>query len=224
MRRTISTFALIAVVGATGCGATARSSVGPAATAGTPQPPPPNRSQAAAIDDVELNSDPGVIVPGQEIDVRLQTTLSSGTAEVKQEFEATTVADLTQRGEVLVPAGSVVSGVVTAVERAGRVDRTGSLTLSFTSIRVNGREHKIRAMATQVFESGGLREDIPEAGVGGAVGGVIGGLIGGVRGAIAGAVIGAGGAIAATEGKEVELPAGSIIRIRFDSALNVLPH
>ena len=44
---------------------------------------------------------------------------------------------------------------------------------------------------------------------------------GGLKGAVLGAVIGAGGAIAATEGKDVNLPAGSIIRIRLDQRLNV---
>jgi hypothetical protein len=76
-------------------------------------------------------------------------------------------------------------------------------------------------MATQVFQSGGLREDVPTAGVGAGVGGVIGGLIGGVRGALLGAVIGAGGAVASTEGKDIELPAGTVIRMRFDAPLNL---
>jgi hypothetical protein len=34
-------------------------------------------------------------------------------------------------------------------------------------------------------------------------------------------VIGAGGAIMATEGKDVTLPAGTIVRIRLDSPANV---
>jgi hypothetical protein len=153
--------------------------------------------------------------------VRLQTALSSETATVEQRFEATTVADVTQNGRVLIPAGSVVRGVVSDVKRPGRVDRVGSLTLSFDRIVVRGREYQLRGMATEIFESGGIREEVGTAGAGAGVGGVIGGLIGGVKGAVLGAVIGAGGAIAATEGKDIQLPAGSIIRIRLDSALNV---
>src|SRR5690606_38709904 len=107
-------------------------------------------------------------------------------------------------------AGSVVRGVVTAVERPGRIERVGRLTLSFDQMTVRGRQVPIRGMATQVFESGGIREEVGTAGAGAGVGGVIGGLIGGVRGALLGAVIGAGGAIMATEGKDVTLPAGTI--------------
>jgi hypothetical protein len=205
---------LCVAVAAGACGATTRDSTAPVTS-------PPSASAEGSPRTVEVPGDPGIIAPGQEIDVRLQTGLSSGTAKPEQRFEATTIADLTQRGAVLLPAGSVVEGMVSAVEPAGRVDRTGRLTLTFDRLRVNGRAYPIRAMASQVHESGGLREDAPAAGAGGVVGGVIGGLIGGVKGAIVGAVIGAGGAIAATEGHDVELPAGSVIGIRFDSAVNL---
>jgi hypothetical protein len=158
---------------------------------------------------------------GQELDVRLRTPLSSDTATVEQRFETTTVVDLMQDGRVLVPAGSVVQGVVSGVDKAGRIDRNGSLTLSFDRMRVNGRDRDIRANATQLFESRGIRDDAGRAGIGAGVGGVVGGIIGGLQGAVLGAVIGAGGAIAATDGKDITLPAGSIIRIRIDSPVRV---
>jgi hypothetical protein len=139
----------------------------------------------------------------------------------EQRFEALTAADVTQDGQVLIPAGSRVRGVITDVKRPGRIDRVGSLTLSFDQIEVRGRSHPIRAMATQVFESGGIREEAGTAGVGAGAGAVIGGLLGGLKGAVLGAAIGAGGAIAATEGKDVSLPAGSIVRIRMDQPVNV---
>ena len=119
------------------------------------------------------------------------------------------------------PAGSVVRGVISGVKKAGRIDRSGSLTLSFDRIVVNGRESPIRATAMNVFKSGGIREEAGTAGVGAGAGAVIGGLLGGVKGAILGAVIGAGGAIAATDGKDITLPPGSIIRIRLDSPVYV---
>jgi hypothetical protein len=163
----------------------------------------------------------GSIPVGQEMDVRLSNTLSSETAQVEQRFEATTVVDLIQDGRVLVPAGSVVQGIVSDVDKAGRVDRDGSLTLSFDRMRVRGREHDMRATATQVFESKGIRAEAGTAGVGAGVGGIVGGLLGGVKGAIIGAAIGAGGAIAATDGKDIRLPAGSIVRIRMDTPVRV---
>lgn len=162
-----------------------------------------------------------VIPVGQELDVRLQTPLSSATATAEQRFEATTAVDLMQGNEVLIPAGSIVRGVVSSVTKAGNIERTGRLTLAFDQVVVNGREHSIRAMATQVFESGGIREEGKTIGTAGAVGAIVGGIIGGVKGAIIGATIGAGGVIAATEGKDVALPAGTILRVRFDTSLRV---
>jgi hypothetical protein len=153
--------------------------------------------------------------------VRLGTTLSSKTAKVEQRFESTTVADLTQNGRVIIPAGSMVRGVVSAVDPADRLHRAGSLTLSFDEVTVRGRSYPFRGMATNVFESGGIREEGGTAGVGAGAGAIVGGILGGVKGAILGAVIGAGGAIAATEGKDIELPAGSIIRIRFDAPMTI---
>jgi hypothetical protein len=76
-------------------------------------------------------------------------------------------------------------------------------------------------MATQVFESGGIRDEAGTAGVGAGAGVIVGGLLGGLKGAVLGAVIGAGGAVAATEGKDINLPAGAIVRIRLDQSVNV---
>ena len=167
------------------------------------------------------SSDPGQIPVGQELDVRLQDSLSSATATTEQRFQATTVVDLKQGERVLIPAGSTVRGFVSSVKKAGRLDRSGRLTLSFDQVVVNGREYPIKALATQVFESGGIREEAGTVGTAGVVGGIVGGILGGLRGALIGAAVGGGGVIAATEGKDIELPAGTIIRIRMDTPVKV---
>ena len=213
----VRTFLLCGALATTACGATTRS----------PGPVTSPSSTSTVSDSVPsgpvqvTSSQPCVIPVGQEFDVRLQQTLSSETSSVEQRFEATAVSDIEQNGRVIVPAGSTVRGVVSDVKRPGRVDRVGTLTLSFDRMVVRGREYPIRGMAAQVFESGGIREEGVTAGAGAGVGAVVGGLLGGVKGAVLGAVIGAGGAIAATEGKDVHLPAGSVVRIRLDQAVTV---
>ena len=164
---------------------------------------------------------PGVIPVGTELDVRLERALNSDTAQVEDRFEATTAVDLRENGRVLVPAGSRVRGVVTAVRNAGRVERKGELQLSFDQITVNGRNYPIRATVTQALESGGYRDDAEKIGAGAAVGAIIGGILGGVKGAVTGILIGGGGVVAATEGEDVNLPAGSILRVRLDQDLDV---
>jgi hypothetical protein len=163
------------------------------------------------------SSGSSAIPSGQEIDVRLQTQLSSDTAQVEDRFEATTAADLYRGSEVLVPAGSVMRGVVSSVNRASRTDRKGQLTVAFDEITINGRKYPMRGTVTQALESEGIRGEAGRIGAGSAVGAIIGGIMGGVRGALLGVLIGGGGTIAATEGKDVTLPAGTILRVRLDS-------
>lgn len=164
---------------------------------------------------------PGSIPVGQELDVRLMTSLNSDTAQVEQRFETTTVVDVVQDGQVLIPAGSVVRGIVSSVQSAGRIDRTGRMTLAFDELTVRSRSVPIRATATEAFKSEGISGETGKIATGGGVGAIIGGLLGGFKGALTGILVGAGGVIAATEGQDVNLPQGTIIRIRFDSEVNV---
>ncbi|MBI2219577.1 MAG: hypothetical protein HYU53_00015 [Acidobacteria bacterium] len=158
---------------------------------------------------------------GTELDVRLQSNLSSETAVPEQRFEATTAVDLRgDSGEVLVPAGSLVRGVISDVKKAGRVERKASLTLAFDQITVRGRNYPIRATVAP-FEGEGVRGDASKIGTGAGVGAIIGGILGGVKGALAGILIGGGGVVAATEGQDVKLPPGTVLRLRFDTALQL---
>jgi TolA-binding protein len=164
----------------------------------------------------------GLSIPsGTELDVRLLNTLNSGTAQVEDRFEASTLVDLTVDGRNMVPAGSVMRGVVTAVEPGTRTNRTSKMTVSFDQLTVNGRSYPIRATVTQAIQGEGIKGELPRTGVGAGVGAVLGGLLGGVKGAVLGAVIGAGGTVVATEGKEVELPQGTTLRVRFDAPVQL---
>jgi len=161
----------------------------------------------------------GLEIPsGSEIDVRLLTALTSDTAQVEDRVEATTMIDLYDRSnQLLVPAGSTLTGWVTSVDRASRTDRKGSLTIEFNRLRVNNRNYDVKAYVTQALESEGIKGEAARIGAGSAVGAIIGGILGGVKGAVAGILIGGGGVIAATEGKDVHLPEGTVLRVRFDS-------
>jgi len=70
---------------------------------------------------------------------------------------------------------------------------------------------------TQAIESEGVKGEIGKIGAGSAVGAIIGGILGGAKGAIAGILVGGGGVLVATEGKDVDLPLGTVLRVRFDS-------
>jgi hypothetical protein len=158
---------------------------------------------------------------GTELDVRVGTRLNSGTAAVEDRFEATTLVDFNSGGRTLVPAGSVMRGVVTSVDPATRTNRTARMTLSFDQLTVNGRAYPMRGTVTQAIEGEGIKGETARVGTGAGVGAIIGGILGGFKGALAGILIGAGGTLAATEGKEVDLPAGSVLRVRVDQPVQI---
>ena len=160
---------------------------------------------------------------GTEIDVRLTNTLNSGIAKVEDRFEGTTLVDLNIEGKTVVPAGSVMRGVVTAVEPATRTNRTAKMTVSFDQVTINGRSYPIRGTVTQAIEGAGIKGETGRIATGAGVGAILGGILGGFKGALAGILIGGGGTIAATEGKEVELPQGSVLRVRLDSPVQIQP-
>lgn len=162
----------------------------------------------------------GIVPVAAQLDVRLQTWLNSGTATLEQRFEATTILDYAVGGAVLIPAGSIVRGFVSSVRAAGKIDRRGSLTLSFDELRIGARSYKLRASVTQAID-GKTGDDARRIGAGAVVGAILGGIIGGGKGALVGVLVGGGGTMAATEGTDVDLPAGTILRVRIDQPLEV---
>jgi len=167
------------------------------------------------------NQSARTIPAGSELDVRLGTALTSDTAKVEDTVEGTTVVDLYRGEDLIVPAGSRMTGYVSSVDRASRTDRKGALTIEFTRLTVNGRTRDVRAHVTQALESGGLKSELPGIAAGSGIGAIIGGILGGAKGAIAGILIGGGGVMVATEGKDVHLPEGTVLRVRFEDAVSL---
>jgi TolA-binding protein len=176
-----------------------------------------DRARTGQTTGTRTQSGTSAIPSGQEIDAHLETELSSETAQVEQRFEATTVADLYRGDQVLVPAGSTLRGVISSVTKATRTERKGSLTVAFDQITIRGRSYPMRGTVTQALESEGIKGEVGKIGAGAGIGAVIGGIIGGTKGALLGVLIGGGGTIAATEGKDVVVPAGTILRVSLDT-------
>jgi hypothetical protein len=161
------------------------------------------------------------VAVGTEFDIRLQTPLNSGTAKVEQRFEGTTLEDVVVAGVTAIPAGAVARGFVSSVRPAGRLDRKGSLTLSFDELRIDQTTVRLRASVTKALDPK-MRDDATRIGAGAVVGAVVGGILGGGKGALLGVIIGGGGTIAATEGTDVSLPVGTVLRIRVDQPIELI--
>lgn len=189
----------------------------------TPRPTPTAgpATRPAAVPTAGGGYLPTEIPAGQQLDVRLRAELNSKTAQVEDRFEASTLVDLYKDGRLVVPAGSVLRGVVSAVDRAGRFDRGAALKLNFDQITLRGEPVPIRASVTQTYETKGVTSEATKIVTAAGLGGIVGGLIAGAPGIVAGLVVGTGGIMVATPGKNVEVPPGTILRVQFDEALPV---
>jgi hypothetical protein len=140
---------------------------------------------------------------------------------------ATEVADVRHRVDVLredidrsFGHPAQVRGVVTDAEAAERPSKAGRISLEFDSLYIDDTRVEMHGRVARIEESG---ERGKKAGIGAAVGAILGGLLGGKGGAIAGILIGGGGAVAATKGEDVELPAGTVLTVRLDQPLLIPP-
>jgi len=166
----------------------------------------------------------------RQFSIATTATISSRTAKPGDAFTARVLADVQDAaGRVSIPAGSLVSGTITAVKSAPNPSSPGTLTLAVNSIAVNGRSYPIDAtidsLATERHGrpiSGG---DAAKVGVGAAAGAIVGQIIGkNSKGTIIGAAVGAaaGGAYAAaTKDGDISLPAGTHILVTLSQRLTI---
>jgi hypothetical protein len=156
---------------------------------------------------------------GTEIDVRVQTPMNTAAAKTGDRFELISLLDVKIGDEVVIPAGSLVHGFVSSVRGSGKIDHRGSLTLSFEEIVIGTASLRLRASVEQALDgkalSGKAVDDTTRLDLGGSASAIIG-----VSATLVGVFIGPGGTIASTEGKDVDLPLGTILRIRLDEAVD----
>jgi hypothetical protein len=183
----------------------------PSATAEAPAPPRP------AFRDVTIPA-------GTALPLDLQTALSSESSAVETPVHARVRQAVVVDGVTAIPAGSTVTGTVTAAAPAGRVKGKAHLAIRFDEITLRGTRERIN-MQPLTYEAEATKgEDATKIGAGAGIGAAIGGLLGGGSGAAKGAAIGGAagtGVVLGTKGKEVNLAVGTNIAATLASALTV---
>ena len=99
---------------------------------------------------------------GTEIHVRLKSLLSSNTAKAKDAVEAVVVTPVVVNGAVVVPAGTIVRGQVSAVQSSLETNVRAALGLSFTEIV--GTSGKKVPMKAQLVDVDNARESVDGSG------------------------------------------------------------
>jgi len=175
------------------------------------------------------------IVPdGQTLTARLETDLSTKTANVGDRFTMT----VTSPGQF---EGSTIEGRIASVNRSGRITGRSDMSLNFDTIRTrDGRTYQfagfvesVRAMngeSVQVDNEGTVRDDNSQgtktaqrAAIGSAVGAIIGAIAGGGKGAVIGAVLGGGagaGSVYVQGSEDLNLMSGTEVTLRASAPTN----
>ena len=173
---------------------------------------------------IAVNGAPNTIPAGTTLEVRTGETIASTKPEGRtyQADIATEVVDA--QGKVLVPKGSRVELVVLeAQEKEGL--RGASLQLGMRSVTVEGVTYLV--VSEEVKRTSGLgknEETAKTVGGGAALGTLIGAAAGGGKGAVLGVIVGAAAGAAVqvmTQGKEVRVPAESVLRFKLDEPIQL---
>ena len=167
-----------------------------------------------------------LIVPADAVlGLQMESTVSSDRAKVEDAVDARVTRDVRVSGRVAIPAGSLVYGTVTEVERGGKMRDRARLGIRFhTVVLAGGDRLNLRTDAITREGASPGRESAAKVG-GAAVGGaILGAILGGRKGAAIGGAVGAGGgtaAVMAGEANVVTVPAGSTVSVRIQQPITV---
>ena len=160
---------------------------------------------------------PVTVPAGAMLRIRINRGLDSNHIRLGAPFDGTVLTDVVADGEVAVPRGATVSGMVVGAKKAGMFKGQGELSLQLNSLTLGGQ---VYPLSTEVWAQNGRSKTGGTVGnsVGlGLVGAFVGAIAGGGPGAAIGAGIGAGAGMAdsaATPGGQIIIPPESVLTFR----------
>jgi hypothetical protein len=183
--------------------------------------PPPN---GAPIPGGQRAGIPVTVPPGSMLRIRINRGLDSNHIQIGAPFDGTVLTDIIADGEVAVPRGATVSGVVIAAKKAGAFKGQGELSLQINSLTLGGQVYPLN---TEVWAENG-RDKTPgtvgatvgTSAFGALLGGLAGGGVGAAIGAGAGAGVGLAGSAAAPRG-QIIIPPESVLTFRTADPVTV---
>ena len=138
-----------------------------------------------------LEPKPLVVPADTVIAVVLDQTISSKTSKPGDRFTATVESPVEVEEKIAIPKGARAEGVVNEAKAAGRFKGGAALSLTLTSVTVNGKDHELQTSAASMSSKGKGKRTAVMVGGGAAGGAAIGAVAGGGKGAGIGALIGA---------------------------------
>lgn len=168
-----------------------------------------------------------LVVPADTVlAVVLDQTISSKTSQSGDKFTATVESPVEIDGKVVIPKGARAEGAVKEAKAAGRFKGGALLSLTLTSVTVNGKDHEIQTSAPTMSSKGKGKRTAAMVGGGAGGGALIGGLAGGGKGAVIGGLIGAAagtGGAGFTGNRDITLPAETALDFKLTQPLEIKP-
>jgi len=151
--------------------------------------------------------------------VRVDQRISVKTSQAGETFTGEIVEPIAASdGNLLVPKGSRVKGVIDAAHRRGRFKGASLLELRLTSMTLNGTEYPLRTRDLSERKKGKGKRTAAFIGGGSGLGMLIGGLASGGTGLLIGGLAGGGAGTAAaglTGNRDLDIPAESIVHFKL---------
>ena len=187
--------------------------------------PPRESTRAAEAPAARLPEFREVTIPaGTALPLAMTSTISSESAQVEAPVSARLRNAIVISGDTAIPAGSVLRGTVTDVERSGRVQGRAHLTFAFNEVSMNGGREDLKTNPLTFEAEATKGEDATKVGAGAVGGAILGGILGGKKGAAKGAGAGAAagtGVVLATRGKEVTVAEGTDVTATLAQPMTV---
>lgn len=181
----------------------------PAQAYGQAPPPPGYAPQGGQQPGV-----PVTIPSGALVRIRINRGLDSNHIQPGTPFDGTVLTDVVAAGQIAIPRGAMVQGVVVDAKKAGVLKGEGQLSLQLNTVTLGGSTYPI---ASDLWQREGRDKSVTtvNSALGlGALGAIIGGVAGGGAGAAVGAGVGAGVGVAgaaSTPGGRIIVPPETVL-------------
>lgn len=166
-----------------------------------------------------------VVIPAETpITVRTDSSLSSGSNQTGDSFDATVARAVVVDGRTVVPEGAKARGTVVEAKAKGKIKGEARLRLELTELSIDGKSYPVQTSMSGFSQKGKGKRTAVATGGGAALGALIGGLAGGGKGAAIGVLAGGGAGFAGgtlTGNKQIVLPAESALTFKLKEAVTL---
>src|SRR6202020_129378 len=90
---------------------------------------------------------PRILPAGTSFSTRISSDISSKASNAGDSFQGSVASSVRLKGDVVIPAGSAVSGVVVGAHSAGKFKGAATLSVKLVSVNVQGRSYTIQSAA-----------------------------------------------------------------------------